>query len=159
MNTPEKNNHSLKKSVCALQKYKEDDDNDSSLSHFQKAIEFLEESYPKISLALKLSKSLYLDLRCVLLLDKQSMFDLCCNRGFMSRIKKASRALNMTSNGGGLKITKQGKFPGYKFWVWFNKKAITSIICLKNLIKLYRVTYDSKVKTTFCCPSPTVWSP
>jgi hypothetical protein len=67
----------------------------------------------------------------------------------MSKIKKASHALNMTSNGGGLKITKQGKFPGYKFWVWFSKKAITNIICLKNLIKIYRVTYDSKVETTF----------
>ncbi len=68
----------------------------------------------------------------------------------MSRIKKASCALNMTSNGGGLKITKQGEFPGYKFWVWFSKKAIiTNIICLKNLIKIYRVTYDSKVETTF----------
>jgi hypothetical protein len=29
------------------------------------------------------------------------------------------------------------------------KKAITNIICLKNLIKIYRVTYDSKVDTTF----------
>jgi hypothetical protein len=63
-------------------------------------------------------------------------------------IKKASCALNMTRNGGGLKITTQGKFPGYKFWVWFSEKAITNIICLKNLIKNYRVIYDSKVETT-----------
>jgi hypothetical protein len=48
------------------------------------------------------------------------MYDLCCNRGFMSRIRKASCALNMISNGGGLKITEHGKFPGYKFWVWFS---------------------------------------
>jgi hypothetical protein len=67
----------------------------------------------------------------------------------MSRIKKASHALNMTSNGGGLKITKQEKFPGYKFWVWFSKEAIANIICLKNLIKIYRVTYNSKVEKTF----------
>jgi hypothetical protein len=117
-------------------------------SHFQKTIEFVEESYPKIALALKSSKSHNLDLRCILLLDNQLMFDLCCNRGFMSRIKKASCALSMTSNSSGLKITEQGKFPGYKFWVWFSKKAITNIICLKNLIKIYRVTYDSKVETT-----------
>ncbi len=77
------------------------------------------------------------------------MFDLCCNRGFMSRIRKVSHALNMTSNGGGLKITEQGKLMGYKFWVWFSKQAITNIICLKNLIKIYRVTYDSKVEVTF----------
>ncbi len=76
-------------------------------------------------------------------MDNQSTFDLCCNRGFMSMIRKGSRALNMTSNGIGLKITKQGKFPGYKFWVWFSEKAIANIICLKNLIKIYRVAYDS----------------
>jgi hypothetical protein len=75
---------------------KKDDDDDLSISstegssHFQNAIEFLEESYPKITLALKSSQSLDLDLRCVLLLDDQSTFDLCCNRGFMSRIKKVS---------------------------------------------------------------------
>jgi hypothetical protein len=139
------------KSVSALQKCKEDDDNDlyisstKSSSHFQKAIKFLEESHPKFALALKSSKSLNLDLRCFLLLDNQLMFDLCCNRGFRSRIKKTSCGLNKTHNGGDLKVAKQGKFPGYKFWAWFSKKAITNIICLKNLIKIYRVTYDSKV--------------
>jgi hypothetical protein len=55
----------------------------------------------------------------------------------------------MTSNGGGLKITKKCKIPGYKYLVWYSKKAITNIICLKNLIKCYRVMYDSKVDTTF----------
>ncbi len=116
------------------------------LSHFQKAIKFLKESYPKIALAMKSSKSLDLDLRYVLLLDNKSMFDLFLEQGL---IRKASCALNMTSNGGGLKINKQGKFPGYKFWVWFSKQAITNIICLKNLIKIYKVTYDSKVEMTF----------
>jgi hypothetical protein len=154
MKSLEKDNGRLKKSVSALQKCKEDDDNDLSISsaegssHFQKATKFLEESYPKIAPALKLSKSLNLDLRYVLMLDNQSTFDLCCNRGFMSMIRKASRTLNMTSNGSGYQITKQGKFPGYKFWVWFSKQAITNIICLKNLIKIHRVTYDSKAETT-----------
>jgi hypothetical protein len=128
----EKDNHRLKKFVGALQKCKENDVNDLSisstegLSHFQKAIKFLKKSYPKIALALKSSKSLDLDIKCVLLLDNQSKFDLCCNRGFVSRIRKASHALNMTSDGGGLKITKQGKLPRYKFCVWFSEKAITN---------------------------------
>jgi hypothetical protein len=93
----EKDNCRSKK-FSALQKCKEDDGNDPSissaegLSHFQKTIKFLKESYPKIALALKSSKSLDLDLRCVLLLDNHSMFDLCCNRGFMSMIRKASCA-------------------------------------------------------------------
>ena len=33
--------------------------------------------------------------------------------------------------------------------VLFSEQAITNIICLKNLIKIYRFTYDSKVETTF----------
>jgi hypothetical protein len=57
--------------------------------------------------------------------------------------------LIMMSNSAGLKITEQCKIPGYKFWVCFSEKAITNIICLKNLIKIYRVTYGSKVDTTF----------
>jgi hypothetical protein len=63
----------------------------------------------------------------------------------MSRIRKASCALNMASNGDDLKITEQGKFLGYKFWVWFSKQAVINTICLKNLIKIYRVTNNSKV--------------
>jgi hypothetical protein len=55
----------------------------------------------------------------------------------------------MTSNGGGPKITEQCKKPGYKFLVWFTENTITNIICLKNFIKIYWVTYDSNVDTTF----------
>ncbi len=82
-------------------------------------------------------------------MDNQSTFDLCCNKIVASKIFKAKNALLMTSNCGGLKITKKCKLPGYKYLVWFSKKAITNIICPKNLIKCYCVTYDSKLDTTF----------
>jgi hypothetical protein len=88
----EKDSRRLKKSVSALQKCEEDDDNDLSISsaegsnHFQKGIMTLEDSYPKIALALKSSSSRDLDLKNVLLLDNQSTFDLCCNKRFMSCI-------------------------------------------------------------------------
>jgi hypothetical protein len=155
MKALEKDNQRLKKSVSMLQKCDEDDNNDSSLSsvegstHFQEAVEILSDSYPKIALALKLKKTMGLDLRNVLLLDNQSTFDLCCNRKFTSSVKTALNALNMMSNGRGLRISEKCKLPGYKLWVWFSKKAITNIICLKNLIKIYRGTYDSEVDTTF----------
>ncbi len=109
----------------------------------------LEERNPKIVLALKSKKFADLDLRNVFLLDIQSTFDLCCNKSFTLKIFGATNALTMTSNGGGLRITHKCKIPGYKYEIWFSKKAITNIICLKNLIKCYRVTYDSKVDTTF----------
>jgi hypothetical protein len=141
--------------VSMLHKCNEDDNNDSWLStvegssHFQGAMEMLKEHHPKIVLALKSRKFTDLDLRNVLLLDNQPTFDLCCNKMSASKIFKAKNALSMMSNGGSLKITKKCKIPGYKYLVWFSKKAITNIICLKNLIKCYQVTYDSKLDTTF----------
>jgi hypothetical protein len=81
-----------------------------------------------------------LDLRNVLLLDNQSTFDLCCNKRFTLKIMKITNALTITSNGGGLRITEKYKIPGYKYSVWYSKKGITNIICLKNRIKCYRVT-------------------
>ncbi len=63
-------------------KCNEDDDDDSSIStvegssHFQVAIEMLEEHQPKIVLALKPRKFNDLDLRNVVLLDNQSTFNL-----------------------------------------------------------------------------------
>ena len=150
----EKSNNKLRKSVSALQKC-EEDGTDSSISssegtnHFQVDLDLLEETNPKIVLALKSSKHDDLELRNVLLLDNQSTFDLCCNKKFTSQISKAKSPLLMTSNGGGLKISHKCKILGYKFQVWFSSKAITNIICLKNLIKCYRVTYDSEVDTTF----------
>ncbi len=114
----------LKKSVSALQKCEEDDNANSSISssedtsHFQKGVEMLKEHNPKIVLALKSKKSDDLVLKNVLLLDNQSTFDLCCNKKFTSKIKKATNALMMTSNGGCVRITKKCKIPGYKYLAW-----------------------------------------
>ena len=68
---------------------------------------------------------------------------------FKSSVKTALNALNMSNNGGGLRLSEKCKLPGYKFWVWFSKKPIINIICLKNGIKIYRVTYESELDTTF----------
>ncbi len=112
-------------------------------------MEILEEHNPKIVSALKSRKFTDLDLRNVLLLDNQSTFDLCCNKKFTLKIWKATKALTMRSKGGSLRITKKCKIPGYKYPVWYSKKGITNIICLKNVIKCNRVNYDSNLDTTF----------
>jgi hypothetical protein len=97
-------NHRLKKSVSALKKCNECVDDDLSISsakgssHFQESMEMLQESHPKIELALKSSKSIGLDLKNVLMFDNQSTFNLFCNRKFMNFVKKTMHALNMTSN-------------------------------------------------------------
>jgi hypothetical protein len=150
----EKSNKKLRKLVSAFQKC-EEDSTDSSISssegtsHFQVDLDLLEETNPKIVLALKSSEHDDLELRNVLLLDNQSTFDLCCNKKFTFQIFKAKSPLLITSNGGGLKISHKCKIPGYKFQVWFSSKATTNIICLKTWIKCYRVTYDAKINTTF----------
>ena len=59
MKSLEKDNCKLKKSVSALQKRNEVEDDDLSItsaegsSHFQEAMEMLQESHPNIALALK----------------------------------------------------------------------------------------------------------
>jgi hypothetical protein len=79
----------------------------------------------------------------------QSTFDLCCNPDFAHKWRNAKRAMHMSSNGGGLCISKECKVLDYDFWVWFTKQAMTYIFCLKNLIRLYRVTNDSKRQMAF----------
>jgi hypothetical protein len=55
----------------------------------------------------------------------------------------------MSCNGSRLRIYKECKVLGNDFWVWFTNRAMTNILCLKNLIRLYQVTYDSKRQTAF----------
>jgi hypothetical protein len=48
-----------------------------------------------------------------------------------------------------MRISKECKVLGYDFWVWYTQRAMTNILSLKNLIRLYRVTYDSEKRTSF----------
>ncbi len=117
--------------------------------HFQYACAAIEATNLKVAMVLKFHKARNLDLRNVWLLDNQSTLDLCCNLDFSRKRHNATRAMNMLSNGGGLQISKECMVPGYDFWVWFTTRAMTNIICLKNHIRLYKVTYDSKRQTAF----------
>jgi hypothetical protein len=145
----------LKKLVSVLQAHQENSNNISSLSsedgdaHFQYACATIEATNPKVAMMLKSHKARALDLRSVWLLDNQSTFDLYCNLDFSGKRCNAKRAMNLSSNRGGLQISKECVVPGYDFWVWFTTRAMTNIICLKSLICLYRVTYDSKRWTAF----------
>jgi hypothetical protein len=145
----------LKKLVSALQAHNKDSKDNSSISseegdaHFQYMCAAIASTNPNVAMALKSLKAWDLDLRSVWLLDSQSTFDLCCNLDFAAKMQKAKQALNMSSNGGGLRITKECMVLGYESWMWFTKRAMTNIICLKNIICLYWVTYNSKRRTAF----------
>ncbi len=107
---------------------------------------------PKVAMAVKSHKAQDLDLRSAWLLDNQSTFDLCCNPDFANKGLKAKRAMNMSSNGGSLRISKECMVLGYDLWVWFTTRATNNIICLKDLICLHWVTYDSKWRMAFIVP-------
>jgi hypothetical protein len=136
-----------------LQAHNEDSKDNSSISseegdaHFQYTCAAITSTDPNVAIALKSPKAWDLDLRSVWLLDSQLTFDLCCNKDFAAKMRKAKQALNMSSNGGGLRITKECMVLGYGSWMWFTKRAMTNIICLKNIIDLYRFTYNSERRT------------
>ena len=51
--------------------------------------------------------------------------------------------MRLTSNGRTMLVMHKAMMPGYHTDMWFDKKAITNILALRNVIKQYRVTYDS----------------
>ena len=55
--------------------------------------------------------------------------------------------MKLRSNGGSMTVDHKAAFEVYKHKVWYDDKAIANIIDLKNIIKQYRVTYDSDEET------------
>ena len=96
-----------------------------------------------------------LNLRDEFLLDSQTTHNLCCNKSYVDDIRQAGRSLNMSGNGGGLRITHKadirGLYPedGDPAETWFDERCITNLLSFKEIIKHYRITYDSEVDTSF----------
>jgi hypothetical protein len=124
-------------------------------SHFQfddHAFQFTqveEEFEPPIAKLFKQThgKKPKLDLRKVILLDSQSTMDLICNHNLVTEVFKSNYSMRLTSNGGTMTVTHKAKMAGYRTHVWYDKRAITNILALRNVIKQYRVTYDSDDQT------------
>jgi hypothetical protein len=86
------------------------------------------------------------DLRQVALLDSQSTIDLICNKALVTKVFTSSKSVRLTSNGGTMTVRQQANIKGYEQKVWYSARAITNILALSNVIKQYRVTYDSNEK-------------
>ncbi len=87
-----------------------------------------------------------LNLRKVILLDSQSTMDLICNPDLVEKTFKSSHSMRLKSNGGTMEVTRKAIMKGYHAHVWYNKKAITNILALSNVIKQYYVSYNSNDK-------------
>jgi len=119
-------------------------------SHFQvdDAFQFAQvdkEFEPRIAKLFKQThgSTINLDLREVILLDRQSTMDLFCNQALVGETNKSGSSMRLKSNGGTMVVTHKAKMPGYHKTVWFSKRVITNIIALRNLIEQYHVMYDS----------------
>ena len=47
-----------------------------------------------------------------------------------------------------MKVNHQGYLKNYG-WVWYDRRAVSNILCLHNMKKKYKVTYDSGSGDTF----------
>jgi hypothetical protein len=117
-------------------------------SHFQMQFTRIEAKFePRIAKLFKQNKvgnnEQKLDLTQVVLLDSQSTMDLVFNKSLVQTISKSDSTMRLQSNGGKMILTKKAKVSCYSVDMWYSKCAITNIITLKNIIKQYRVTYDS----------------
>ena len=88
-----------------------------------------------------------LDLKRVIILDNQSTLDLICNKNLTSKIKKSYKKISVQRNLGTLNIKYNDRMPGYNHDKWYIKDEISNIISLENMIRHYRVIYDSNDET------------
>jgi len=96
-----------------------------------------------------------MDLSNEVLLDSCTTHNIMCNKRLLKGIKTTKKELNMSGNGGKLRITKVGTITGLypegdePAQAWFNERCITNLLSFKELVKKYRITYDSDVCTSF----------
>ena len=69
--------------------------------------------------------------------------DLFCYPKLVRNIYKAKKKMRHHNNGGKMLIAYKAQVAGYKPHVWYNKKYITNLIAVKNLINQHHVTYNS----------------
>ena len=97
-----------------------------------------------------------MNLRNEYLLDSQTTHNLCCNRkSFVYDIKVSRKTLNMSGNGGVLRVTRKAKIRGLypptmePAKTWYDPDCITNLLRFKDMIGVFCISYDSAVDTSF----------
>ena len=93
------------------------------------------------------------NLRHLLLLENQSTCDIFCNPKLLKNIHSTPNSMSVKGNGGSITTNKIGYLKNYGK-VWFDERAITNILYLKNVKHKYQVTYDSSTDGVFTVHTP-----
>jgi hypothetical protein len=112
-----------------------DDDSIAAQSHAQVGRIGLEDRV--YAFAARLSS-----LREHVLLGNQLSVHAFCDPNMVSNIRKASRELSLESNGGKLPISDIATYEGFGELVWFLEEAMTNILSLAVVKRVYEVSYD-----------------
>ena len=83
-----------------------------------------------------------LDLINMLLLDNKSKVNLLCNKRIIIRVWTKYDYMTVKRYGGTINTNHNFYVKGYGE-VWFDERAITNILVLKNVKRKFRVNYDS----------------
>ena len=88
------------------------------------------------------------DAKDELFLDTGSSLTLFKDQELVANIRTAKSHMAMTTNAGQSRITQEGYAPGIGK-VWYDPNAVANIISFAELVKKYRITYDSYDKDAF----------
>ena len=93
------------------------------------------------------------NVRDLILLDNQVTVDLFCNNKLVTKTWTTDKSMTVYGNGGQITTNMKANVRGYGD-VWYDPKAITNIMSLKNVKDKYHVTYDSQDDGDFIVTKP-----
>ena len=88
-----------------------------------------------------------------ILLDSGSTIDIIGNEKFVENVRDSDTYIDVGTNGGDIRVTKEATLKNYGT-VSFDKNIIANILSLKNLVKKYRVQFDSAYDNCFYVHTP-----